>query len=248
MSAPGEESLGPDPHFLELLAQARSGNQEARETLVKENLRLVSSLVGRFAGRGLENDDLMQIGTIGLIRALDRFDTSFGVRFSTYAVPMIIGEIRRVLRDQGPIKLARSLKERAQRLQRVRAALEQQLGREPTIQELAEAMGISVPETLEAFEAGQRIGSLEEVVYHGDREEVHLGDRLVAEHQDESHWLERLAVRQAMEHLDPEERQVLLLRYGRDLTQMQVAERLDMNQVRVSRLERRALMKIRQEL
>ena len=236
------------PGFEILLRRAHAGDQEARERLVRENLRLVWSVVGRFQGRGVETEDLFQVGCMGLLRAIDRFDLTYGVRFSTYAVPLIIGEIRRHLRDQGTIKVSRALKERAALIVRTRETLTARLMREPTVEDIAAELGLAPADIMEAYDAQAPVGSLEDSIGRGEREDQRLMDVLPAPGQEEGRWLERIALMEAMGTITSEEREVLYLRFYHDLTQTEVAERIGTNQVRVSRLERRALMKLRQSL
>lgn len=231
-----------------LLRRARAGDQSAREELILRNERLVWSIVTRFSGRGVENEDLFQIGSIGLWRACERFDESYGVRFSTYAVPLIIGEIRRYLRDYGQIKVSRRIRERAAMIRRASAELHATLGRDPTPQEIAAATGQTVDEVMEALDATQTVHSLDEAIGHGDREDLLRIDRLEDGAAYDLQTIDRLDLRRAMEVLSEEERAVLLLRFFADLTQQEVAERLGTHQVRISRLERRALRAIRAEL
>lgn len=236
---------GGAPDFATLLTRAQAGDQGARDRLVQDNLRLVWSVVGRFQGRGVEAEDLFQVGAMGLMRAVDRFDLSYGVRFSTYAVPLIIGEIRRYLRDQGTIKVSRTLKERATAIMRTRDALSASLMREATADEIAAELGLTPEDVVEAMEAQSPVGSLEDSIGRGEREDQRLMDVLPAPEQEESRLLERLALLEAMGHISSEEQRVLYLRFYRDMTQTEVASVLGTNQVRVSRLERRALMKLR---
>lgn len=232
--------------FLEKLRRAQTGDQEARAALVEENLRLVWSVVGRFKARA-ELEDLFQVGCVGLLRAVDRFDPSFGVRFSTYAVPLIIGEIRRDLRSQGPLKVSRGIKERATRLARCREELTRSLGREPTMEEAAEAAEMTVDEAVEAMDAQAPIQSLD-AGGPADPDWRPLQDRLVGTPPEEARWLQELDVRGGLLELDPLERAVLVYRFYHDLTQQETAQRLETNQVRVSRIERRALLKVKKYL
>lgn len=231
-----------------LLRRAQAGDQTAREDLIRRNERLVWSVVSRFAGRGVESEDLFQIGSIGLWRACERFDESYGVRFSTYAVPLIIGEIRRYLRDYGQIKVSRRIRERALAVRRAAAELQTTFGREPTPQELAEATGNTVDEVMQAIEATQAVHSLDEAIGHGDREDLLRIDRLEDGEAYDLQAIDRVDLRRAMHLLSEEERAVLFLRFFTDLTQQEVADRLGTHQVRISRIERRALKQIREQL
>ncbi len=233
---------------MELLRRARAGEAAAREQIIARNSRLVWSIVSRFNGRGVEPEDLFQIGSIGLWRACERFDESYGVRFSTYAVPLIIGEIRRYLRDYGQIKVSRRVRERAAQLHRTAEALQAQLGREATPKELAQAVGLGVDEVMEAFEATQAVHSLDEVIGHGDRDDLLRIDRLDDGAAYDLQAIDRVDLREALKSLNEEERAVLFLRFFADQTQQEVATRLGTHQVRVSRIERRALQRVRQLL
>jgi len=233
---------------MDLLRRARSGDARARERLIAENARLVWSVATRFSGRGVELEDLYQIGSIGLWRACERFDPAYGVRFSTYAVPLIIGEIRKYLRDHGQIKISRKLREQASRARRAADELRGRLGREPTPKEVAEACGADVAEVMEALEATQAVHSLDEVIGHGEREELLRIDRLEDAASTADGAIDRVDLREAMRRLPDEEREVLFLRFFRDMTQQEVADRLHTHQVRISRLERRALGRVREWL
>lgn len=233
---------------LELLRRAREGEAQAREQLIAENQRLVWSIVTRFSGRGVELEDLFQIGSIGLWRACERFDPTYGVRFSTYAVPLIIGEIRRYLRDYGQIKVSRRLRERAAMARHAAEDLRASFGREPTPLEVAAACDLSVDEVVEAMEATQIVHSLDEVIGHGDRDDLLRIDRLEDTHvgaEGADGAIDRVDLREAMRRLPEEEREVLFLRFFRDMTQQEVADRLSTHQVRISRIERRALQHVR---
>jgi len=232
----------------ELLRRARLGEAEAREQLIAQNARLVWSIATRFGGRGIELEDLFQIGSIGLWRACERFDPAYGVHFSTYAVPLIIGEIRRYLRDYGQIKVSRRLRERAAMARHAADELRSAEGREPTPLEVAAACGLQVDEVVEALEATQMVHSLDEVIGHGEREDLLRIDRLEDTQIPADGAIDRVDLRDAMRQLPEEERQVLFLRFFRDLTQQEVADRLGTHQVRISRIERRALQRVREML
>ena len=233
------------PGFLDKLRRAQAGDQEARAQLVEENLRLVWSVVARFRSRG-DEEDLFQVGSLGLLRAVDRFDPSFGVRFSTYAVPLIIGEIRRDLRSQGAVKVSRSLRELGAKMARVQEEERRRRGREPTLEEVAREVGVGLDEATLALEAQTPLASLDAQ----GAEEAHrpLSERLPDEKSDEAVWLRRIDVEGGLSTLDPFERTVLTLRFYEDLTQQEIADRLGTNQVRISRTERRALLKVRRYL
>lgn len=246
----GETPLSPDESLIDLLARAQGGDAEARDRVVEANLRLVRSVAGRFIGSGRESEDLFQIGCLGLLKAVDRFDLSLGVQFSTYAVPLIIGEIRRYLRDSGPIKVSRGLKHLAWEGRRKQEELAKNLGRDPTVTEVAEALSVPVDRLVEAMDGLVPPASIHDVIHQGDGDPVFLLDRLSTDPEEEGEppWFERLAVRQALERLDPREHEILRLRFFHDLSQTQVSSRLGISQVHVSRLERRALGLLRQYL
>lgn len=230
---------------LALIERIHEGDKEAREQFVEENMGLVYTVVRRFLGRGCDREDLVQIGCIGLLKAIDKFDPSFEVRFSTYAVPMIAGEIKRFLRDDGMIKVSRLLKESAAKAFRAREVLEKQRGAEPTMEEISRETGISPEELVLAMEATSDVESLSQTVYSGDGAPILLGDRL-PDHQDRNEeLLNRMLLEQLLELLTKEEQEVIRLRYFDDQTQVQVALRLGMTQVQVSRAEKRILKKLR---
>lgn len=233
--------------FLQQIARAHEGDQGARSKLLESNIKLVWSIVGRFPSSGQETEDLFQVGCMGLLRAIDRFDPSYGVQFSTYAVPLIIGEIRRYLRDQGSVKISRAVKERAYRLRRMRDEEGRKLGREPTAEELAEASGLPMDQVVEALEVLQPIASLEEKL-PGSRDQQTLADRIVGSDSVELEAVRRVELMEEIKRLPDLERQVLYLRFFEDKTQSQVAEVLGTNQVHISRLEHKALMHLRDHL
>lgn len=247
-SAP--EPRAPAESLTELLARAQAGDLAARDRVVEANLRLVRSIVGRFLSSGQDPEDLFQVGCLGLLKAVDRFDLSLGLQFSTYAVPLIIGEIRRHLRDSGPVKVSRDLKRLAWEGRRKHEALAKSLGRDPTVAEVAEALSVPVDRLVEAMDGAAPPASIHDVIHQEDGDPVFLLDSLSADPKDEADppWFERLAVRQALERLDPREYEILRLRFFHDLSQVQVSSRLGISQVHVSRLERRALGHLRQYL
>jgi RNA polymerase sporulation-specific sigma factor len=234
-----------DGEMVELLAKAQKGDLEARERLVNCNLRLVFNLVQRFANRGYEIEDLFQIGTIGLIKAIDKFDTTYNVKFSTYAVPMIVGEIRRFLRDDNPIKVSRSLKETAYKVSRCRDSLTKELGRDPKISEIAEILDIGIEEIVAALEAVQTPTSIHETLYQDDGDPIYVLDQLTKDTEEESPWFDKLALKEVLNKLPAKEKEVLLLRFFQDKTQTEVAEAVGLSQVQVSRIERQALRRIK---
>lgn len=231
-----------------LLRKAKKGDTQAREQLINCNLRLVFNLVRRFENRGYDLEDLFQIGTIGLMKAIDKFDLSFDVKFSTYAVPMIVGEIRRFLRDDNPIKVSRSLKKTAYDINRKREEMTKELGREPSINEVAEAVNLKVDEVISALEAIQMPASIHDTLYQDDGDPIFLIDKLKSDPDDEETWFDKIALKELLVKLPDKHRKVILLRFFHDKTQTQVAEIIGLSQVQVSRIERQALDGIRQLL
>ncbi|WP_400163847.1 RNA polymerase sporulation sigma factor SigF [Brevibacillus sp. TJ4] len=230
----------------ELIAQSQAGDTEARELLVNSNIRLVWSVVQRFINRGYEADDLFQIGCIGLLKAVDKFDLAYDVRFSTYAVPMIIGEIQRFLRDDGTVKVSRSLKETANKVRRAKDELYKQFGRGPTIAEVAEAVGITPEEVVFAQEASRAPSSIHETVFENDGDPITLIDQIADDGVNK--WFEKIALKDAISRLSEREQLIVYLRYYKDQTQSEVAERLGISQVQVSRLEKRILQTIKDQI
>jgi len=227
-----------------LLALAHKGDKAARERMVEGNLRLVLSVVQRFAQRGQNLDDLFQVGCIGLIKAIDNFDPDQPVRFSTYGVPMIIGEIRRFLRDNNALRVSRSLRDTAYRAMQTREALEKQLGREPTLAEIAAGAGLSRREVTAALESVVEPVSLEEPVYTDGGDAMYLIDQ-VRDPDGEDSWISGLQFRQTVAGLTPREKRIMELRYLRGKTQMEVAQEIGISQAQVSRLEKGALNQFR---
>ncbi len=234
-----------DEETRDLLGRVKDGDEEARETLINCNLRLVFNLVKRFANRGYELEDLFQIGTIGLIKSIDKFDLSYDVKFSTYAVPLIIGEIRRFLRDDNPVKVSRSLKEAVNKVHRAKDELSVQMGREPSISDIARHTGLSPEDIVTALEAAQTPTSMFETIYQDDGDPIYVIDALAGETDDRSGWFDKLALKDILKRLPEREKKVLLLRFFEDKTQAEVAAMMDISQVQVSRIERQALKSIR---
>lgn len=222
-----------------LLERAHAGDQAAREAILEQNINLVRSIVHRFTGRGYEWDDLFQIGCIGLVKAIDRFDTAYDVKFSTYAVPMIIGEIRRFIRDDNPIKVSRSIKELALKIHRTQEKLQGALGREPTVGEIAEGLLLPVQEVVAALEAVQPTTSIYAQSTRDDGDSILLLDHL--RHSDDEGIFENLALREVIAKLPPKEQTVIHLRFFEDKTQSEIAEVIGLSQVQVSRIEKNAL-------
>jgi len=231
----------------ELLARAREGNQEARQTLINCHLKLVFNLVRRFEHRGYDLEDLFQVGTIGLIKAIDKFDLAYEVRFSTYAVPMIVGEIRRFLRDDHPVRVSRALREVAWRVHAMQEKLSKELGREPSVAELAEALSVPREEIVAAMEALQTPESIHEKVYEDDGDPLLRLDQL-GDIPQSATWFDRIALKDIIRRLPPKQRQVIVLRFFADYTQSQVAQIMGLSQVQISRLERQALANLRKFL
>lgn len=233
-------------HTLELIVRAQDGDEEAKNQLVHENMGLVWSLVRRFSGRGYEMDDLFQIGCIGLLKSIDKFDLSFNVKFSTYAVPMIVGEIKRFLRDDGMIKVSRSLKETAYKARVLKEELIRELNREPTISELAAGLDMAVEDVVEALESSVDVESLSAVVYQGDGKPVTLSDKIDESPTQQNNLVDKLLLTEVIDRLLPIERQLIMMRYFEDHTQTEIAEALSISQVQVSRIEKRILKKMKE--
>ncbi len=235
-----------DSEVKRLIALSQAGDTVARDTLVQCNIRLVWSVVQRFINRGYEPEDLFQIGCIGLLKSVDKFDLSYDVKFSTYAVPMIIGEIQRFLRDDGTIKVSRSLKETANKVRKMKDELSKTLGRLPTISEVAERLGITPEDVVFAQEANKPPTSIHETVFENDGDPITLMDQIA----DDTHerWFDKIALVEAIEGLGERERLIVYLRYYRDKTQSEVATRLGISQVQVSRLEKKILQSIKDQI
>lgn len=234
-----------DEEMMKSLHAAKEGDTVARERLINCNLKLIFNLVQRFAHRGYEIEDLFQIGTIGLIKAIDKFDFTYGVKFSTYAVPMIIGEIRRFLRDDHPVKVPRSYKELVYKVNRSRDELSASLGREATIGEIATSIGVERDEIVAALEAVQSPTSIYDTLYQDDSDPIYVLDQLSEEKEIDPGWFENLALKEVLDKLPEREKRVLLMRFFEDKTQSQIAGQLHLSQVQISRIERAALNRIR---
>lgn len=235
-----------DDEIRQMIADSQAGDTTARDTLVLTNQRLVWAVVQRFLGRGYEPEDLFQIGCIGLMKAIDKFDLSFEVKFSTYAVPMIIGEIQRFLRDDSTVKVSRSLKETAKHIRHARDDLAKELGRQPRITEIAEKLGIEPTEVVFAQEAMRTPASIHETVYENDGDPIYLMDQIA---EDENvGWFDKIALHEILNRLPERERLIVYLRFFKDKTQSDVAKVLGISQVQVSRLEKKILHVIRDEL
>lgn len=229
----------------ELIQKGQAGDQEAKEILVTENSGLIWKVVRRFQGRGVDAEDLFQIGAIGLLKCIAKFDFSYDVKFSTYAVPMIIGEIRRFLRDDGAIKVSRSLKELAVKAKRVREEMEQEAKRDVTMQELAKRLSVSVEELVLAMESKKEVESLNVPV--SQTEDTQVQDKLPAKENQEI-VIDKLCLMEAVKGLGEKEQQIILLRYFKDMTQTQIATQLGISQVQVSRIEKKILIDMRKKM
>lgn len=229
----------------ELFIKIKAGDTKAREKFVKGNLRLVLSVIQRFSGRGENADDLFQVGCIGLIKAIDNFDLSQNVQFSTYAVPMIIGEIRRYLRDNNSIRISRSLKDIAYKALYVKEKLINKNSREPTVSEIAKELNLPKEEVVFALDAIADPISLFEPVYHDGGEAIYVMDQVRDKKNTDENWLENIALSEAMKHLGEREKHILTLRFFKGKTQMEVADEIGISQAQVSRLEKSALKHMR---
>ncbi|GGG19056.1 RNA polymerase sporulation sigma factor SigF [Paenibacillus aceti] len=235
-----------DAEVKRLIALSQAGDNVARDRLVNCNTRLVWSVVQRFMNRGYEPEDLFQIGCIGLLKSVDKFDLSYDVKFSTYAVPMIIGEIQRFLRDDGTLKVSRSLKEMANKVRKKKDELSKVLNRLPTVKEVAEELGVTPEDVVFAQEANKPPASIHETVFENDGDPITLMDQIADESQER--WFDKLALHEAIDGLSERERLIVYLRYYRDQTQSEVAARLGISQVQVSRLEKKILQNIRDQI
>ena len=231
-------------HTLALIMKSQQGDKEARDTVFKENAGLVYSMAKRFAGRSVEMEDIVQIGSIGLLKAIDRFDISYDVKFSTYAVPMIIGEIKRFFRDNGKIKASRSLKTDRYTLKRIQEQLSKENGRQPRLSEIAEAMGISAEHAVEIMEASSALSNIASLDSQVVEEEY---DSYYTQGSPESS-LDSIVIKEEIACLKARERQVIVLRYYRDMTQQEIARIMGISQVQVSRIEKKALNEIRKKM
>ncbi len=233
---------------LELLRRARQGDQQAREELISGNLRLVLSVIQRFSGRGENVDDLFQVGCIGLIKAIDNFDVTMDVRFSTYGVPMIIGEIRRYLRDNSAIRVSRSIRDMAYRVLQAKEAYQAEHQREPTVEQIARMLDVRREDVVTAMEAVVEPVSLFEPVYSDGGDTVCVMDQVRDKKNTDEAWLEHIALEDAISKLSQREQRILTLRFFQGKTQTEVSEEVGISQAQVSRLEKNALNQIRKEL
>ena len=231
-----------------LFQKIKKGDSEAREQYIKGNLRLVLSVIKRFQNSNENADDLFQIGCIGLIKAIDNFDTTLNVKFSTYAVPMIIGEIRRFIRDNNSIRVSRSLRDTAYKAIYAKENYVKVNQKEPTVQEIAEEIGIAKEEIVYALDAIQMPVSLNEPVYNDNGDAMYVMDQISDKRNKEDRWVEKLSLQAAMDRLGKREKYIIRLRFFEGKTQMEVAEEIGISQAQVSRLEKNALRAMRQYL
>ena len=232
----------------ELLRRSRLGDERARETLIQGNLRLVLSVIQRFASRGENADDLFQVGCVGLIKAIDNFDVSQNVRFSTYGVPMIIGEIRRYLRDTSAIRVSRSMRDTAYRVLQAREKLQRENQREPTVEQIAKELDLPREEVVFAMDAVVDPVSLFDPVYSDGGDTVCVMDQVRDTRNTDESWLDRIALREAVDKLSPREQRILAMRFYDGKTQMEVSGEIGISQAQVSRLEKNAISTIRRNL
>ena len=232
-------------HTLALIGRAHQGDKEARDTLFEENTGLIYSVARRFLGRGVEMEDLFQIGSIGLLKAVDKFDPAFEVKFSTYAIPMILGELKRFFRDDGMIKVSRSIKENQHRVYLAREKIEKELGREPSLKEIAEMLEMPPEEVAMTMDSAAEVESLYRTVYQSEGTDISLIDKIPEKENAEEHLLNRIFLEEILGKLESSDRKLLYMRYFQDQTQTQIAEQLGVSQVQVSRMEKRILKKLR---
>lgn len=232
-----------------LIERAQAGEKEAREVLIEQNLGLVHHIVKRFWGRGYEAEDLFQVGVIGLMKAIDKFDTGYEVKFSTYAVPLIAGEIKRFIRDDGMVKVSRTLKENGMKIKYARERLSAALNREPTLKEVSQETLLTTDEIVLAMEANIQVESIYKSVYQNDGNEIYMVDQLADENADEQEEvLNHLLLKQLLGGLSENEKKLITLRYYQDKTQTEVAKVLGISQVQVSRLEKKILLGMREKM
>lgn len=233
---------------IELIRLAKKGNKDALNKLIEVNLPLVSTISKKFLNRGYEYEDIFQIGCMGLVKAVNNFDEKYNVKFSTYAVPMILGEIKRFIRDDGMIKVSRSVKNTAKKLHYDKETLTKELNREPTIEELSNYSGINVEDIIFAVESANSMQYLYDTIHQDDGSPVLLIDKLSENPQEDSEMIDRIALKEALKSLDTKSRQIIMLRYFKDKTQVQVAKMLGISQVQVSRIEKKVLKTMRDRL
>ena len=230
-----------------LIEKSHAGDKLAREELIEKNLGLVHHIVKRFLNRGVDAEDLFQIGCIGLMKAIDKFDLGFDVKLSTYAVPMIAGEIKRFLRDDGMVKVSRSLKENGWKIMRAREQFQHENGREPTLEEVSKMTGLSTEEAVMAMDAGAEVESIYKSIYQSDGNEIYLVDQIASKSNEKEKLLNHMLLGQLLSELEGEEKELISLRYFQGKTQTDVAGQLGISQVQVSRLEKRILRRMREK-
>ncbi len=231
-----------------LIKKAQQGDKEAQSLLLKNNIGLIKSIVKRFLNRGYEYEDLFQLGSIGLLKAIKNFDPGYNVRFSTYAVPMIAGEIKRFIRDDGIVKVSRSLKELNGKIRQAKDRLTKENGKEPTLNEISEELGVPSEDVVMAIDATAAPEYLYDTIHQDDGSPIFLIDKVVAEEDKSGEMLDRLTLKEMIRKLKPRERQIIMMRYFQDRTQTQIAQKLGISQVQVSRIEKRVLDKMRQSM
>lgn len=229
----------------ELIRQAKEGNKKAQEILVEENTGLIWSVVKRFQGRGYDKEDLFQIGSIGLLKCIDNFDLERKVKFSTYAVPLIMGEIKRFLRDDGLVKVSRSLKEASYKIKREKEHYEKLYNREPTLEEIAATLDMDESDILMAMESGQDVCSLHQIIYQNEGDEIHLEDKLEQQSDLIEQTVDNIYIQELLQKLNEQERKLIELRYFQNQTQAVIAGIMGISQVQVSRMEKKILEKLR---
>ncbi len=235
-------------HTKELIKKAQEGDKQARDQLVEENMGLVYSTAKKYTGRGYDMEDIVQIGVIGLIKGIDRFDLSYDVKFSTYAVVMIVGEVKRFLRDDGMVKVSRSIKENGMKIRRAREELATTLMREPTVEELAAQAQITAEDVVVAQEALQEVESIHKTIYQSDGNEIYLVDRLSCDKDEKEELLNHMLVHSLMENLTEDEKKIIRMRYFENKTQTEVAKEFGISQVQVSRMEKKILLSMRKRV
>ena len=233
---------------IELIRLAKKGNKNALNKLIEVNLPLVSTISKKFLNRGYEYEDIFQIGCMGLVKAVNNFDENYNVKFSTYAVPMILGEIKRFIRDDGMIKVSRSVKNTAKKLHYDKEALTKELNRDPTVEELSKYSGVNVEDIIFAVESANSLQYLYDTIHQDDGSPVLLIDKLSENPEEDNEMIDRIALKEALKSLDTKSRQIIMLRYFKDKTQVQVAKMLGISQVQVSRIEKKVLKTMRERL
>lgn len=233
---------------MDLIKKAQQGDDNSQTLLVNHNLGLVKSVLRKFVNRGHEPEDLYQLGCIGLLKAIQKFDINYDVKFSTYAVPMIIGEIKRFLRDDGIIKVSRSLKQTAMKANIAKEKLSKELGREPNIQEIADEICVDKEDIVMALDSNVQPDYLYDVVHQNDGSPIHLIDRIMTSEDEDVEVLDKITLKQILGQLKPRDRQIIIMRYFKDKTQTEIANMLGISQVQVSRIEKRVLQDMKEML